>query len=177
MTSPRLKEETAQLAKVTARLRIKDLRGLMSISEDLACWLNRERFAAFDAESEDGVQAVFAFNGDVYLGLRARELDKPRLNWAQDHLRILSGMYGLLRPLDAIQPYRLEMGVRLKTRRGASLYDFWGPRIADQLNADAEALAAPALINLASQEYFGGGRTPGAADPGRQLPLPGREGR
>src|SRR5436190_9082686 len=154
MTSPRLKEETVQLAKVTARLRIKDLKGLMAISEDLAR-LNRERFAAFDPESDDGVQAAFAFNGDVYLGLRARELDKPSLNWAQGRLRILSGMYGLLRPLDAIQPYRLEMGVRLKTRRGASLYDFWGPRIADQLNADAEDVAAGALINLASQEYFG----------------------
>jgi cytoplasmic iron level regulating protein YaaA (DUF328/UPF0246 family) len=154
MTSPRLREETAQLAKVTARLRIKDLKGLMSISDDLAR-LNRDRFAAFDAEGEDGVQAAFAFNGDVYLGLRAREFDKPALNWAQARLRILSGMYGLLRPLDAIQPYRLEMGVRLKTRRGASLYDFWGARIAEQLNADAEAISAPALINLASQEYFG----------------------
>ncbi len=155
MTLPRMRDDTAQLARTAKRLRIKDLRGLMSISDDLAR-LNRERFQAFDADGEDGVQAAFAFNGDVYLGLRARELDKPSLNWAQDHLRILSGLYGLLRPLDVIQPYRLEMGVRLKTRRGASLYDFWGPRIAEQLNADAEGQSHPGLVNLASQEYFGG---------------------
>jgi cytoplasmic iron level regulating protein YaaA (DUF328/UPF0246 family) len=155
MTLPRMREDTASLARTAKRLRIKDLRGLMSISDDLAR-LNRERFQAFDADSEDGVQAAFAFNGDVYLGLRARELDRPALNWAQEHLRILSGLYGLLRPLDVIQPYRLEMGVRLKTRRGSSLYDFWGPRIAEQLNADAEGQADPTLINLASQEYFGG---------------------
>ncbi|HET9160249.1 MAG TPA: peroxide stress protein YaaA, partial [Caulobacteraceae bacterium] len=155
LTTPRMREETAQLAKSAKRLRIKDLRSLMSISEDLAR-LNRERFQAFDPDSEDGVQAAFAFNGDVYLGLKARELDRPGLSFAQQHLRILSGLYGLLRPLDAIQPYRLEMGVRLKTRRGSSLYDFWGDRIADQLNADAEGMADPTLVNLASQEYFGG---------------------
>jgi len=155
MTLPRMRDDTAQLAKTAKRLRIKDLRGLMSISDDLAR-LNRERFQAFDPDSEDGVQAAFAFNGDVYLGLKARELDRPALTWAQDHLRILSGLYGLLRPLDVIQPYRLEMGVRLKTRRGASLYDYWGPRIAQQLNADAEGMADRTLINLASQEYFGG---------------------
>jgi cytoplasmic iron level regulating protein YaaA (DUF328/UPF0246 family) len=155
LTTPRMREETAQLAKSAKRLRIKDLRSLMSISEDLAR-LNRERFQAFDPDSEDGVQAAFAFNGDVYLGLKARELDRSALSFAQQHLRILSGLYGLLRPLDAIQPYRLEMGVRLKTRRGSSLYDFWGDRIADQLNADAEGMADPTLVNLASQEYFGG---------------------
>jgi cytoplasmic iron level regulating protein YaaA (DUF328/UPF0246 family) len=153
MTAPRMAEDTAQLAKVAQRLRIRDLKGLMSISDDLAR-LNRDRFQSFDPQSEDGVQAAFAFNGDVYLGLKARELDRPGLSWAQAHLRILSGLYGLLRPLDVIQPYRLEMGVRLKTRRGASLYDFWGPKIAEQLNADAEGHAEPVLINLASQEYF-----------------------
>jgi cytoplasmic iron level regulating protein YaaA (DUF328/UPF0246 family) len=96
-----------------------------------------------------------AFDGDVYDGLQARTLDKAALSFAQDHLRILSGLYGLLRPLDVIQPYRLEMGTRLKTRRGASLYDFWGPRIAKALNAAAEGAGEPALVNLASQEYFG----------------------
>lgn len=154
MTTPRLTDDIAQLAKVTQRLRIKDLRGLMSISDDLAR-LNRDRFQAFDPASEDGVQAAFAFNGDVYLGLKARELSRAQLTWAQGRLRILSGLYGLLRPLDVIQPYRLEMGVRLKTKRGASLYDFWGPRIAEQLNADADGMADPTLVNLASQEYFG----------------------
>lgn len=153
-TARRFTEETASLAVTTRRLTKADLRRLMSISDTLA-ELNRERFKAFDAESEDGVQAAFAFAGDVYEGLKARELDGRSLTWAQDRLRILSGFYGLLRPLDRIQPYRLEMGTRLKTRRGSSLYDFWGDRISKQLNIDAEGQADPTLINLASQEYFG----------------------
>jgi len=153
-TARRFVEETASLAKTTRRLTRADLRKLMSISDKLAD-LNRERFQAFDPESEDGVQAAFAFAGDVYEGLKARDLDAASLAFAQDHLRILSGFYGLLRPLDRIQPYRLEMGVRLKTRRGSSLYDFWGDRISKQLNEDAVGQADPTLINLASQEYFG----------------------
>jgi cytoplasmic iron level regulating protein YaaA (DUF328/UPF0246 family) len=152
-TAPMMAADTAELAKVTHKLKARDLKRLMSISDNLAL-LNYERFQAFDPESEDGVQAAMAFNGDVYAGLKARTLDKAALNWAQDHLRILSGLYGLLRPLDVIQPYRLEMGVRLKTRRGQSLYDFWGARIAEQLNAAAEGQGDPVLINLASQEYF-----------------------
>ena len=96
-----------------------------------------------------------AFDGDVYDGLQARTLDKAGLAFAQQRLRILSGLYGLLRPLDVIQPYRLEMGTRLKTRRGRSLYDFWGARIATALNEAAEGASEPVLINLASQEYFG----------------------
>ncbi|MGV9009669.1 peroxide stress protein YaaA [Brevundimonas sp.] len=153
-TTRRFVEDTTSLAVTTRRLTKADLRRLMSISDKLA-ELNRERFKAFDAGSDDGVQAAFAFAGDVYEGLKARELDARSLTWAQDHLRILSGFYGLLRPLDRIQPYRLEMGTRLKTRRGSSLYDFWGDRISKQLNADAEGQADPTLINLASQEYFG----------------------
>lgn len=154
-TEPRFAEDTASLSKTTRRLTRADLRRLMSISDTLAD-LNRQRFQAFDPDmTETGVQAAFAFAGDVYEGLRARELDGPSLNWAQDHLRILSGLYGLLRPLDRIQPYRLEMGTRLKTRRGASLYDFWGDRLSKQLNADAAGQPDATLINLASQEYFG----------------------
>lgn len=150
----RFVEDTASLAKTARRQTKADLRRLMGISDDLAR-LNVERFKAFDAESTDGVQAAFAFAGDVYEGLKARELDVAGLAFAQDRLRILSGLYGLLRPLDRIQPYRLEMGTRLKTRRGASLYDFWGDRLSKQLNADAEGQADPTLVNLASQEYFG----------------------
>jgi cytoplasmic iron level regulating protein YaaA (DUF328/UPF0246 family) len=153
-TARRFMEETASLARTTRRLTRADLRKLMSISDKLAD-LNRERFKAFDPESQDGVQAAFAFAGDVYEGLKARDMDAASLAFAQDHLRILSGYYGLLRPLDRIQPYRLEMGVRLKTRRGSSLYDFWGDRISRQLNDDAEGQADPSLVNLASQEYFG----------------------
>lgn len=150
----RFLEDTTSLAKTAKRQSKADLRRLMGISDDLAT-LNVARFKAFDPESLDGVQAAFAFAGDVYEGLKARELNAEALNWAQDHLRILSGFYGLLRPLDRIQPYRLEMGTRLKTRRGASLYDFWGDRLSKQLNADAEGQADPTLVNLASQEYFG----------------------
>lgn len=148
------REDTASLARTARARTVAELRRLMGISDDLAR-LNRERFQAFDPESTGGVQAAFAFAGDVYEGLRARELDAAALAFAQDHVRILSGLYGLLRPLDRIQPYRLEMGTRLKTRRGSSLYDFWGDRISKRLNADAEGHADPTLINLASQEYFG----------------------
>ncbi len=154
-TVPRLADDTANLARTAKRQTKADLRRLMGISDDLAR-LNRERFQAFDPAATDaGVQAAFAFAGDVYLGLEARTLDDEGLGFAQDRLRILSGLYGLLRPLDRIQPYRLEMGTRLKTRRGSSLYDFWGDRISKQLNADADGHADRTLVNLASQEYFG----------------------
>jgi cytoplasmic iron level regulating protein YaaA (DUF328/UPF0246 family) len=154
LTAPELSDETRELAKTTRKLKAADLKRLMSLSDDLAR-LNRERFQAFDPDSEDGLQAAFAFNGDVYLGLKARELDRKALGWAQDHVRILSGLYGLLRPLDAIQPYRLEMGVRLKTRRGGRLYDFWGARLSEALNAAAVGHNDRTLVNAASQEYFG----------------------
>ena len=153
-TDRRFLEDTASLSKTAKRQTKADLRRLMGISDDLAT-LNAARFKAFDPESTEGVQAAFAFAGDVYEGLKARELDADALAFAQDHLRILSGFYGLLRPLDRIQPYRLEMGTRPKTRRGASLYDFWGDRISKQLNEDAEGQSDPTLVNLASQEYFG----------------------
>ncbi len=153
-TLPRLMEDVASLARTAKRQTKADLRRLMGISDDLAR-LNRERFQAFDPEATDGTPAAFAFAGDVYQGLDARTLDSDALAFAQDRVRILSGLYGVLRPLDRIQPYRLEMGTRLKTRRGGSLYDFWGDRLSKQLNADAEGHADPTLVNLASQEYFG----------------------
>ncbi|MFJ6024184.1 peroxide stress protein YaaA [Brevundimonas sp. NPDC092305] len=154
-THARFPEDTTSLIKTARRQTQADLRRLMSISDDLAK-LNQARFRAFDPDARDeGVQAAFAFAGDVYQGLMARDLGKADLDWAQDHLRILSGLYGLLRPLDRIQPYRLEMGTRLKTRRGSSLYDFWGDRISKQLNADADGQPDQTLVNLASQEYFG----------------------
>jgi uncharacterized protein len=128
----------------------------MHISDDLAR-LNRDRFAAFAADpaAEAVKPAALAFNGDTYQGLEAKTLSKDDLAWAQDHLVILSGLYGMLRPLDAIQPYRLEMGSKLKTRRGQSLYAYWGDTIAKALNAQAEAQGTDTLINCASQEYFG----------------------
>jgi cytoplasmic iron level regulating protein YaaA (DUF328/UPF0246 family) len=154
LTTPELKTQIAELAKVTRKLTAADLKRLMHLSDALAK-LNRERFQAFDSEVEEGLQAVIAFNGDVYGGLAARELDRPALEWTQDHLRILSGLYGVLRPFDALQPYRLEMGTRLKTKKGSNLYDFWGETISKTLNAAAEGQTDPTLVNLASQEYFG----------------------
>lgn len=154
LTTPQMKDDIAVLDAVTRKLRVSDLRRLMDLSEPLAK-LNHERFQAFDPSVEDGLQAAIAFNGDVYAGLDARSLDAKGFAFAQKHLRILSGLYGLLRPADAIQPYRLEMGTRLKTKRGRSLYDFWGDRIALALNEAAERHREKTLINLASQEYFG----------------------
>lgn len=154
LTMPALTKDIAELAKTTRVLSVGDFKSLMHISDKLAV-LNRERFQAFDPACEDGLQAAIAFDGDVYEGLQARTLDRPGLDWAQQHLRILSGLYGVLRPLDALQPYRLEMGVRLKTKRGSTLYDFWGARISETLNAAAEGHADRTLVNLASQEYFG----------------------
>jgi uncharacterized protein len=163
LTTPELTHETAELAKVTRKLKAADLKRLMSLSDDLAK-LNRDRFQAFDPESEEGLQAAFAFNGDVYQGLQARTLSKKDLAWAQDHVRILSGLYGLLRPLDAIQPYRLEMGSRLKTKRGQSLYDFWGSTIAEKLNeehfgaVDRTALKLPVVTCRFLEEKAGQAR-------------------
>lgn len=154
-TTPRLMGDTANLARTTRNLTQADLRRLMGISADLAK-LNQARFKAFDpGATDEGLQAALAFAGDVYQGLDARSLDRAALDWAQARVRILSGLYGVLRPLDRIKPYRLEMGTRLKTRRGATLYDFWGDRISKQLNADAEGMTDPTVVNLASQEYFG----------------------
>lgn len=157
-TVPAFTKDTAALVALARKLDATDLRRLMDISDALA-ELNVQRFKAFDARRIGGAEgeapAVFAFAGDVYTGLDARSLGPDALAWAQDHLRILSGLYGLLRPLDRIQPYRLEMGVRLKTPRGSSLYDFWGDRPARALNAAADGQAERTLVNLASQEYFG----------------------
>ncbi len=153
LTTPVFREDTEILAKAARRLTAPALRRLMGISDPLAK-LNRERFQAFDPATEDGLQAVFAFNGDVYRGLSARTLDKAALRWTGDHLRILSGLYGVLRPFDAIQPYRLEMGSRLKTRRGADLYAFWGAQLAKALEKEVSGHREPLIVNLASQEYF-----------------------
>ena len=154
-TRPRFDKEIAELARLARKLTRADLMKLMDISPNLA-ELNWRRFQEFDAKCEDGgLQAAFMFAGDVYDGLRAREFDLEALAYAQKHVRILSGLYGLLRPLDCIQPYRLEMGVGLPTKRGSTLYDFWGDKPAKQLKADAEGQADPTVVNLASQEYFG----------------------
>jgi len=155
-TEPAFAGEAAELAEVARGLTAQDLQNLMKISADLAT-LNRDRFRDFvDMPGADVTRpAALAFAGDTYQGLEAASLDGEELDWAQDHLRILSGLYGILRPRDAIQPYRLEMGSRLKTPRGKSLYDWWGDRISQALNDQAEAIGTDVLVNCASQEYFG----------------------
>ncbi len=156
MTEPAFGEDAMRLAKTMRNLTLGDLKGLMDLSDDLAK-LNRDRFKSYAAEPDaDAVRpAALAFAGDTYQGLEAASLDDDEMAWAQEHLRILSGLYGVLRPLDAIQQYRLEMGSRLKTRRGKSLYDYWGDDLAKALNAQAEEIGANVLVNCASQEYFG----------------------
>ena len=155
-TTPSFQEDAVRLSKTARNLTLTQLKGLMSISDDLAR-LNRDRFKTFAADptAEMTKAAALAFNGDTYQGLEAKTLTNSDLAWAQDHLCILSGLYGLLRPLDAIQPYRLEMGSRLKTRRGKTLYDYWGDNIAKALNNQAAAQNTDTLVNCASQEYFG----------------------
>jgi len=156
LTTPTFQEDAAYLAEVARDLTPSDLKKLMGISDQLAR-LNAARFAAFEAapDAEAVRPAALIFAGDTYAGLEAASLDADDLRFAQDHLRILSGLYGLLRPLDAIQPYRLEMGSKLRTKRGASLYDYWGDRLARALNEAAEAAGTDVLVNCASQEYFG----------------------
>jgi hypothetical protein len=151
-TRPALMERTKELSKTTAKLSASEIKSLMHLSDDLAD-LNRERFKAFDPDSTDGRPAAMAFNGEVYSGLDAPSLSAEDLQWAQQRLRILSGLYGALRPLDTIQPYRLEMGTRLKTPKGGNLYDFWGEDIADLLKSDLKGHPSQTVINLASNEY------------------------
>ncbi|MEM8653550.1 MAG: peroxide stress protein YaaA [Pseudomonadota bacterium] len=156
MTPPAMQEDAVRLARTARNLTLGKLKSLMDLSDDLAR-LNRDRFQAFEDAPGDGLTrpAMLAFAGDTYQGLDAETLSRDDTAYAQDHLRILSGLYGLLRPLDAIQPYRLEMGSRLKTRRGTSLYDYWRADLAKALNAQAEQTGSDTLVNCASQEYFG----------------------
>ncbi|WP_027236109.1 peroxide stress protein YaaA [Leisingera caerulea] len=156
MTWPALHDDAVDLAGVAREQSVADLMKLMHISEDLAK-LNYDRFQDFaaDPKTEATRPAALAFAGDTYQGLEASSLDAEEMAWAQEHFRILSGLYGVLRPLDAMQPYRLEMGSRLKNPRGKNLYEFWGSRISEALNAQAEAVGAEVLVNCASQEYFG----------------------
>ncbi|MEM1288380.1 MAG: peroxide stress protein YaaA [Pseudomonadota bacterium] len=156
VTEPEFSKEAGTLAGHARQLGLGKLRALMDLSDDLAR-LNRDRFQAFksDPAKDDLRAALYAFAGDTYLGLDAESLDDESVAYAQRHLRILSGLYGVLRPLDGMQAYRLEMGSRLKTRRGTNLYDFWGSHISKSLNQTAEETRSDLLVNCASQEYFG----------------------
>jgi len=151
-TQPMFSQEADELAHVMQKLSLDELQSLMGISTNLAK-LNADRFAFFGAQ--DKKPAALAFAGDTYQGLEAATLEPEDMAWAQNHLRVLSGLYGVLRPLDAIEPYRLEMGSQLTTTRGKSLYQYWGSKIASALNEQAAATNSSLLVNCASKEYFG----------------------
>ncbi len=155
VTRPAFKKDIGVLMRRCKTLNVAELRKLMKLSEPLA-ELNHERFQTMSPRFTLGNSkaALLAFRGDVYRKLDATSLSRPDLLWAQDHLRILSGFYGLLRPLDLMQPYRLEMGTRLATERGSTLYAFWGSRLADALNAEHKKRPMAAVLNLASNEYI-----------------------
>ena len=151
-TQPIYGQEADELAHLMQQLDLDEMKSLMGISANLAK-LNADRFASFGAQ--DKKPAALAFAGDTYQGLEAATLEPEDMAWAQNHLRVLSGLYGVLRPLDGIEPYRLEMGSQLATARGKSLYQYWGSKIAGALNEQAVATNSNLLVNCASKEYFG----------------------
>ncbi|KCB47927.1 peroxide stress protein YaaA [Bordetella hinzii] len=154
-TQPLFVDQAAALIKVLKTKSADDIAELMSLSQALA-ELNVGRYASWKKTftQDNARQAVLAFNGDVYEGLEASSLSARQLDWAQDHVVILSGLYGALRPLDLMQPYRLEMGTRLQTSKGKNLYEYWGGAIAGYLNERQEGEKTPVIVNLASEEYF-----------------------
>lgn len=154
-TQPTLTEHSEALIDVCRKLTPADISSLMKVSDKIA-GLNAARFAEWSPEftTDNARPAVLAFKGDVYTGLEAETFSEEDFDWAQNHLRMLSGLYGLLRPLDLMQPYRLEMGTKLANPRGTNLYQFWGDIITDELNQALAAQGDKVLVNLASNEYF-----------------------
>jgi cytoplasmic iron level regulating protein YaaA (DUF328/UPF0246 family) len=150
-TRPRFADEALATAQAAAKLGARKLSKLMSISDKLAK-LNADRYADFGGQAER--PALYAFSGDVYVGFEARSLDEPAIGFAQDHVRILSGLYGLLRPLDLIRPHRLEMGTRWAPGRKKNLYQLWDNKISDVIAADLIAGGSNIVINCASKEYW-----------------------
>jgi cytoplasmic iron level regulating protein YaaA (DUF328/UPF0246 family) len=148
-------KDSELLVKELRKVKSKELQEMMAVSENIAK-LNVERYKTFQTPftTKNAKQAIFAFKGDVYGGLDLTTFDENDFSYAQDHLRILSGLYGCLRPLDLIQPYRLEMKTRLKNARGDNLYQFWDDRITKSLNKELKKQQEPVLVNLASNEYF-----------------------
>ena len=154
-TQPLFVPQASELIDVLREKSPQQIAELMDLSDQLS-GLNVARYQAWRPKftAKNAKQAVLAFDGDVYGGLDAKALDAAELDWLQQHLCILSGLYGVLRPLDWMQPYRLEMGTRLVTPKGKNLYQFWGGQIAQYLNQRAQADMTPVVINLASEEYF-----------------------
>lgn len=154
-TTPRFTDASAELISVLRRKSPQDIATLMDLSDKLAA-LNAARYEAWSPKftATNSRQALLAFDGDVYDGLSARTLKPADLEWAQSHVAILSGLYGVLRPLDWMQPYRLEMGTKLANPRGKDLYAWWGDRLAEHLNGVLAKQGDDLIVNLASQEYF-----------------------
>ncbi len=154
-TQPLFARQSAELIEVLREKTPVQIAELMHLSDALST-LNVARYEAWSPRftAKNSKQAVLAFDGDVYGGLDAKSFTTAQLDWVQEHLCILSGLYGVLRPLDRMQPYRLEMGTRLKTEMGTNLYQYWGSRIADYLNERQTGEKTPIIVNLASQEYF-----------------------
>ncbi|EGZ45488.1 peroxide stress protein YaaA [Neisseria wadsworthii] len=154
-TQPELLNQAEELMKEVKTLAPQEIAALMHVSDKIAL-LNAERNAAWHTPftPENAKQVVFMFNGDVYEGIDAPSLAPKEIDYLQNHVRLLSGLYGLLRPLDLMQPYRLEMGTPFANSRGKNLYEFWGERITDLLNQTLQQADTDILINLASQEYF-----------------------
>lgn len=150
-SEPEFLPKTAELLTLMKSKTVEDIAELMDLSEDLA-QLNFNRFQDFPTQA--AYPALLLFQGDVYQSLDAKAWDQSSVDYAQSHLRILSGLYGMLKPLDLIQPYRLEMGVRLANSAGPSLYDFWRTTVTNLLNKQLKEQANPVLLNLASTEYF-----------------------
>jgi hypothetical protein len=154
-SKPQALKDSELLIKELRNIRQQDIQQLMSVSENIAK-LNTDRYKSFKTPftPKNAKQAIFAFKGDVYSGIDIEKYSDEDLEYAQNHMRILSGLYGCLRPLDLIQPYRLEMKTKLHNPRGENLYQFWGDRITDELNKVLEKQKQPVLVNLASNEYF-----------------------
>lgn len=154
-TQPQFVAQSAELIDILQQKSPQEIAQLMHLSDSLS-GLNAARYQAWTPKftAKNAKQAVLAFNGDVYGGLEAKTLDAKALAWLQEHVAILSGLYGVLRPLDYMQPYRLEMGTALPNAKGKNLYAFWGTQIADHLNARLKAERDPVIVNLASVEYF-----------------------
>lgn len=155
ISSPELIEKTKELVERCKDLSPADLSSLMKISDKLA-HLNTERFNSFEFpfSEKNARPAMFAFNGDVYTGLAAQTLSEKDTKYAQGHLRILSGLYGVLKPLDLMQPYRLEMGTKLRVNQSENLYQYWDNTITENLNNAISEVKSDILVNLASNEYF-----------------------
>lgn len=154
-SQPEFLDHASELLQDLKSLSPQEISSLMGLSDKLGA-LNYERYQAWQRpfSTENAKQALLAFKGDVYQGLDAESMDAEDLAWAQNNLRILSGLYGLLRPLDLMQPYRLEMGTKFANQRGGDLYAFWGDLITRKINQHLEGSKEPVLLNLASNEYF-----------------------